>query len=305
MIKRSYIAFLFCFFSNYATSQLSIEGIKSDSDAVKFVQYYGNKYKKGWKDVGVDLENVNSVKNLKADERKFTDSVTKRKWIKQDFNGDGKNDLIFCGRIYHSQMAVLAFMSFEDDSISCTELGTILSTKFPSTISEKVVDGIEMLELGQFYKKNMISEFESAYEKDLLIYKYGGFIEYNPNKIKKIEFDSIVYKISSPWGFGFSSPRLWLYKDGTFKVFRKNSQQKIDLNAVQEINDLLSYIHLKRSKSKYYLLNVSDLSTAYMEVYYRGRVKKIEDYGMSGTYGLVLLYTKFWMMMNGGKLENE
>lgn len=312
------IYFLIFFLSGKSFCQIRIDEIKNDSDVIQFIQNYSDKHNLGWKNMGLDISQAYPKKYFNKNQIEFTDSVTKTKWIKCDFNGDGRNDLIYNGRIYFSQMAVLAFISEDADSISLHYLGNVLSGSRPSSISHLKDGDNELLEIGIFGKRNMPEDYIKSYEKDILIYKYGGFVEYNKRKFKKIEFDSIVYRISSPWGIFDSPTKLWLYRNGTIKLYQEYNQvnhslvfvkntyvSKISKNEVDEIASLLGYINFYNLKRDYSLYMVSDQATVKLEIFFYGNEMEINDYGMCGTFGLSLLYSKLGEIMKRNKLGNR
>lgn len=286
--------------------QTKIDDIKNDSDVVRFVEFYGYKYNKKWKNVALGFDFTQFSKHLNKEQIYFTDSVGKQKWIVSDFNGDGKNDLIFYGRIYYTQAAVIAFISEPSDSISCTSLGNILTMSYPSSIYELKMDGRNLLQLGVFYKRNVPGDWIKSFESDTLIYKYGGFVEYRESPGKVFEFDSIIYKTSSPWGNWSFPSKMTLYSDGTIKLYLNNTllsgdslkYSKAKIEQIENLKAILGYVDFPNLNSEYSLYMVSDLTTATTEVYYKGKMKGIEDYGMHGTYGLSLLYAKFYEIMS-------
>src|SRR5258705_2433271 len=152
MKKQTYIlTILLLLLSVKSNSQFKIADIRNDSDVIRFVEFYGHKYNKGWKNVKLGFDNISFEKYLTPGQAHFTDSVGKQKWIISDFNADGMNDLIFYGQIYFRQAAVLAFITENNDSISCTGLGNILIMSYPSSISELKMDGKSLLQMGAFH----------------------------------------------------------------------------------------------------------------------------------------------------------
>jgi hypothetical protein len=302
---KIFLAILIFFAPIFCIGQMKIEDIKIDEDVVQFVSEYGQKYSKDWRKVSFnDLNGMVFQNNRKKTDLFFLDSLTKRKWIKSDFNKDGKLDLIFSGRIY-TQLAVLAFIS-NGDSIECNYLGNSISMYYPSGISELKINESIFLLLNSFVRNEMQYEIASSYKADTLIYKFGGFIELSKSHKNSIEFDSVIFKTLSPWMGLVEIPKMKILSNGSMILYRNSGTYLRDsalwINGIKEtrvskevINDLksiLSYIDFWDLNADYETKYVYDLSTAITEVYYKGEMKRVRDYGWHGTYGLSLLYKK-------------
>lgn len=285
--------------------QMKIEDIKVDEDVIQFVSEYGQKYSKDWRKVSFnDLNGMFSQNNRKKSDLFFLDSLTKRKWIKSDFNKDGKLDLIFSGRIY-TQLAVLAFMS-NGDSIECNYLGNSIAMYYPSGISELKINETNLLLINSFVRNDMQYEIASSYKADTLIYKLGGFIELSKSHKNSIEFDSVIFKTLSPWMGLVEIPKMKILSNGSIILYRNSGTYLRDsalwINGMREtwvskevmsdLKSILGYISFGELNTDYETKYVYDLSTAITEVYHKVEMKRVRDYGWHGTYGLSLLYKK-------------
>jgi hypothetical protein len=68
-----------------------------------------------------------------------------------------------------------------------------------------------------------------------------------------------------------------------------------DLN---EIHDIINYISIKNLKD-YYSIGATDNYTCTIRIKFNdGSIKYISDYGEQGTFGLKLLYSKFFKLIN-------
>lgn len=290
---------VFCF------GQMKIDDIETDKDAIQFVSEYGEKNNMGWRKVSVN--NLNGMFSLNKGEQRdlaFLDSLTGRKWIKSDFNNDGRTDLIFFGRFY-SQLGLLSFIS-KGDSIECYDIGSSHSAYYPSGIGQFQSELVNCLTISSFARKGMDYDIISSYKIDTLIYKFGGFIELSRSPKNSIEFDSLIFKTLSPWMGFVEIPRMKILNNGGMILYRNPETYLRDsafwINGVKEtcvgkevISDLksiLGYINFWELNTDYETKYVYDLSTAITEVYNKGDVKRVVDYGWHGTYGLSLLYKK-------------
>ncbi len=298
--------FAFLFFPVSSFCQMSIDAIKNDEDAVKFVESYNRKYNMHWEKVGVDILDVVSMRSFREEDKKYIDSLTKNKWIKSDFNNDGKTDLIFSGKINNS-FATLSFISQKGDSISCDQPGSILSIEYPSGIRTYQLNNLNLLLINSLNRNEFEFNIRKSYRQDTLIYKFGGFAEYNTKADEKLDFDSIVYINISNWVGVIQVPKIVISSTGTIKLYRDKYASNIDsagwtnnmyksiadCETIESLRAILGYINFPNLRSEYALNYITDLSTAETEVYYKGTVKRISDYGMHGTYGLSLLYKIF------------
>ncbi|MNS80722.1 hypothetical protein D3C72_1144150 [compost metagenome] len=151
-------------------------------------------------------------------------------------------------------------------------------------------------------KVNLPFDFDDNIEKyikiDTLTYKYDSFIELNDKVIIDSKINSIEIKTNYCFG---TCPvfKLTISKNGLaefdgieFTKFKGKSIKQLDQGSVDEIFDLLNYIAIKKLNDNYEV-NYTDASTATLDIFFEdGSIKKIRDYGLSGTYGLSALYSK-------------
>ncbi|WP_281631716.1 DUF6438 domain-containing protein [Flavobacterium luteolum] len=284
-------------FSNVAFGN-KIDELKTDKDVEDFIKTVAPEFvKKVWKDF--DYGNFRIVStdsiytNLKC--QKIFNQSDINNWKKVDINNDGLTDLLFIPHYYgYSQYAIIdqgsnnfKLTRFIIDFSICEYVKPI-----------KVKDKNEL----QIRKVNLPFDFDDNIEKyikiDTLTYKFNSFIELNDkviidNKIKSIE-------VKTDYCFGTCPVfKLTINKNGLaefdgieFTKFRGKSIKQFDPKNVAEIFDLLNYIEIKKLKD-YYEVNYTDASTATLDITFEdGSIKKIKDYGLSGTYGLSALYSK-------------
>ncbi|WP_330442228.1 DUF6438 domain-containing protein [Flavobacterium sp. C4GT6] len=138
-----------------------------------------------------------------------------------------------------------------------------------------------------------------------LTYKFDNFIEYNPNPIQKniqrIEFGTTpcygtcpvfqiiidknrkAYYIAKYYNFTQKLPEDLAKEEGFFTTNLKNE----DFNSIEKIINYLDFNNLKPGYSVYH----TDAPSCLLKITYNdGKSKIINDYGLSGTYGLKILY---------------
>lgn len=142
---------------------------------------------------------------------------------------------------------------------------------------------------------------------DTLVYKYNNIVEYNArpphNNILRVEFinqpscngDCTSYAIGiDKNGYAmYDIQRNDMHKSDTS---RRIYYQRTDSTLWNEVSGLLAYMDVQTLKSSYHL-SASHQATALLNVYFEdGSVKKISDYGYSGTVGLKSLYTEIFQL---------
>jgi hypothetical protein len=142
--------------------------------------------------------------------------------------------------------------------------------------------------------------------KTFLTYKFNNLVEFNKNpkknNISKIEF------ISGPCFGTCPFYELNLNRDSisVFKAiqynFNKNTEYpkeegtfitNLDENKFKKLEEILNYIDFEKLKEEYSVPYTCSATANLKITYNKGKVKKISDYGLVGTYGLKLLYKEF------------
>jgi Domain of unknown function (DUF6438) len=134
------------------------------------------------------------------------------------------------------------------------------------------------------------------------VFYEGDFVEFNPIVIKH-RIERIAFTTSYCFG---NCPRFDLSIDqkrygklyaGTDNIDKKNNQKmEGDYAAIIKDTDynkiicLLNYINFETLKDKYAVNWTDDQSCTLTITYDGGKVKKIEDYGLIGTFGLDRVY---------------
>jgi hypothetical protein len=308
MMIRICLLILFVSFQIVSFSQLIVDSIKTDADVLKFIEYFGNVKNQQWRRVSLNYKDKIFLKHTSKENIAVLDSIAKQKWVIADFNGDGQKDLIAACKIY-TQFEVLGFISFENKGFtfdscfySLLNLSTQYSKEFPSGVYRIDSSGIPVIKLVKYHRSNPRQELRKSFRTDTLIYKISAFVEFNSKQIEPVKFDSIIFRREYVWDP--QPPLLKLFSDGKFILFSKENSFESDttywkqgvftgrvgqktINILQEI---LGYISFNQLAATYRVNGVTDLPRFKTEFYYGGKIKKIDDYGGQGTYGLRLLY---------------
>lgn len=296
-------------------SQTDIGQIRNNSDVVNFIRKVGPEYFPWYKEnplpnvtFNVYGESFIYREKLSKQDGRFTDSATARKWFLVDFDGDQLQDLAYYGRIHYE---VGIFVFFGGTTRRVINLADRHSSRFPHSIEPYKIGGANCIIAGttkwpeRGEKKN--KPYSERFYHDTLVYKFGGFAEYNDNVKRGPAFDSVDFYISPGMGWGEDSWYLRLYKDGSINYVRSFDstgktitshnivEKKTAAINAQEVKDILDYIRFDELPEDFYLHYVTDLASACIIVYYsNGQKKKIEDYGSIGSHGLQTLYAKMY-----------
>lgn len=275
-----------------------IDNLKTTKDVIEFVKTVNPEY--GiirYKDFKYGIFDINSTDSiysqLKCKEIFKIDEI--KNWQKIDINNDGLTDLIFISHYYGYTQNVIIDKGKDEFKL----IRNIINFDECEYIKPIKIQDKNQLRIR---KVNLPFDFDDNIEKyikiDTLTYKYDSFIELNDkviidNKIKSIE-------IKTNFCFG-NCPvfRLTINKNGEaefdgieFTKFKGKSKKQLTQRSVDEIFDIINYIEIKKLKDNYEV-NYTDASTATLDIFFEdGSIKKIKDYGLSGTYGLSTLYSK-------------
>jgi hypothetical protein len=170
-------------------AQMRVEDIKTDKDMTKFLDEYYFKgkdtlvrydmiayYKKTWDTLfSRDYDTVVT---------KYLDSLKSPRWIKTDFNKDGKMDIVVNADFYtdsfRDETKVLAFISQKSNQYSCTELSVFANEFSPYFIKYDKAKKWLMVGVADFDNENWDTSyhFNDKFRVDTLVYQNNSFIEY-------------------------------------------------------------------------------------------------------------------------------
>uniref|UniRef100_UPI0025C73B24 DUF6438 domain-containing protein n=1 Tax=Chryseobacterium sp. TaxID=1871047 RepID=UPI0025C73B24 len=143
-------------------------------------------------------------------------------------------------------------------------------------------------------------------KKQILEYQFGDFVEYNSNPhnyipIKKIEFStSMCFGVCPVFQLIIDKNQKALFTAERFN-FDQNEENlseniegkfhtKIKNEDYQELIKILEYIDFPNLQDEYSVDWTDDQTLILKITYGNGKVKTIQDYGASGTYGLKKIY---------------
>lgn len=261
--------------------------------------------------------------------KKTADSLgIDKSFYKGDFDHNGRNDLIFIGddkscqgmspdtkESFSCNSSVKVIFDMGNDYI----IKNLLPNHFDFIVP--VVTKIDNKDyISVFLEEQTIDPDSNDYRyistiihKTLDYKTFNSFIEYNPDP-KDYSIQKIVYETGMCFG---TCPmfKLELNKNGksTFiaKVYNfiDHNDPKAEIKAMkkfkkgegtfeatikesdfQNIENLLNYIDFPELKNEYSVNWTDDHSSLLTITYNNGQVKKIDDYGLVGTYGLKKLY---------------
>ncbi|UHO37347.1 hypothetical protein H5J24_16650 [Chryseobacterium capnotolerans] len=247
-----------------------------------------------------------------------------KSFYKGDFNHDGRTDLLFIG---DNKSCIQTSMDSEKETSCNTSVKVIFDLASGYVLQDvmrrhrdftipKVIKIGGMDYINIYYEDN--SMFSNTPEKMLskiLTYKFDDFIEYNPQP-KKYSIKQISYEAGPCYG---TCPmfKLELNKNkiSTFTAlafnFIDDNDPEAAANAIGNLNkgknegifksqikpsdfaaieELLNYIDFPNLNDSYSISATDNPSSTLTIVYNTGKIKKIQDYGLVGTYGLKNLY---------------
>lgn len=285
------ICLLILFVANHAVAQLKVEELTNDSLVKVFISQQTGR---GVQDIHLPLIKDLKEKKLLTDISMF-DSIQTVQTIVDDFNNDGKLDLVvsYVGEIvmqkYYFDFKIVVFVSDESGKYHVKDLwqqyehllGRIIKL---DTESKSFVVARHWIE----FRKEVL-------KFDTLYYYQGEFINKNSSSSKS--FDSIQYYTTSNWVASSSRYSYFtVFQSGMvrredFDMGNKKVYQcKMNRDVFDSLNNLICAVNLWNLNDRYELINVSDVGTSHLVINHLGEVKKIDDYGHWGNFGLGALY---------------
>jgi len=225
--------------------------------------------------------------------RKISDSLKVQPWTKADFDHNGLTDLLVVGNLFdHSVICIL-------DKGGRYELKPLTRRSFQDC-TFPVVEGNKI----KYYFESLPEWGKRSQQQKLeqitLVYRFGDFIEENPapanHSIEKIEYTTTMCFGTCPV---FS---ITIHPDHTAtwnaemynKIKNKNVSGSFTTNITEDkyndITNLLNYIDFESLRDSYSVNWTDDQSCTLKITYDNGKVKSINDYGLTGTFGLNRLY---------------
>ena len=211
-----------------------------------------------------------------------------------DFDNNGYKDLFIVGRDKYDFKFSYALMSFGKDSIKIFNFHEDVDL-VPKVIRENNQDRLVVKRNSRFH-----------YSNDTLIYKYGGFVNYNDNpkkyKIEKISFNG--YDIRGKYDIIIDQNLNANFKlTKTLNSYKAN--RKLTLKEYNELIELLNYTDFPSLKEDYFERSSSHIMCDLTINYNNNKIKHIFDHGMENHFSLKALYSKLEDLKKTVQLEEE
>ena len=217
----------------------------------------------------------------------------KNKFFKLDLDGNGLTDLVIDGRYFFA----ISDLGGKYDFYSLDK-GTFSLNKY-TLINIIYKDKIPLLVIRR-YNPDDGSTLGRETEKTVLM-KFDDFIEYNANpdnlRIQQIDFSTTqcfgacpVFKLS------ISQGRKAKYDAIEHNDLAGKFESVIDAKDFEQLIQTINYISPESLKNKYAVDWTDDQGATLTVKYNNGKVKRIGDYGMIGTFGLENLYNQLSLL---------
>jgi len=223
-----------------------------------------------------------------------------KSFYKADFDNNGYTDLLAIGEYWGINIVIVMNYGHDTLKLSTFSRGTAQGCAFPKIINDTMI---------RDYHKTKPNWQTNATTAPLqfsdLIFKCGGFIEYNAQPknyaIEKIEYQTSSHRTDPQFSISIDKDKKAKFIAEAYNRNKSNSKKikgrfKTILKEVQftELVSLLNYIDFPSLKDNYAVYWTDDHACTLKVTYNNGQVKKIQDFGLSGTHGLFRLYQMFF-----------
>lgn len=238
-------------------------------------------------------------------------------FYKTDFDNNGYTDLLVLGDAYHCIGSGNQSCSY--DPIVILNFGNkkyhifTISKGFQEYFTPKIeiINGKNILTIHKPIVKSWEKKtFEESPFVQNLEYKFGEFIEYNSNDknyipIKKIEVSTDgCFGVCPVFQLSISKDRKAIFIAEHFNFsqdweslsndFEGKFHTVIDQKNYDDLINTLQYIDFPNLNNNYSVDWTDDQTVTLTITYADNKVKKIQDYGAIGTYGLKSVYKKLF-----------
>jgi hypothetical protein len=223
-------------------------------------------------------------------------------WVKADFDNNGYTDVLVVGNWYgHSVLVIL------DSGENRFYIKMITRRSFQEpTYPVLTMIGSNSVIFDYTRKRYTSAQAETELETDTLIFRYGNFVEYHnipaQHKIEKIEYETGFCFGSCPvFSMKITSDRKAIYEGNNYNFPDGKYRGIVDSAHYNMLTSLLNYIHFTELDSGYFVTWSDDQDCTLIITYDGGKIKKIDDYGLLGTYGLNRIYSILFDMRDDQK----
>ncbi|MGG9962457.1 hypothetical protein [Ferruginibacter sp. SUN106] len=299
-MKKNFFISMLLFVCCNLFAQLKVETIKTDKDALAFLnQYY---FKVNQLKLSVDYYSNTDIRNKFSDEMtsKYFDKHNVYHWVKADLNNDGKSDLIWNGCI-NKTAALLAFISDKKKRYLVTILSDSAEDQTLHLIKPYKEDAFILIRIDPEKNYGDTSyHFENRFMYDTIAYCKNVFVEFNSlNKHYQIDtirfwnrgvFSSINEETITICRNGKVLNSVDLYLDTiTRRLVMSKELSKDSIEYLFSIAENLPFYCIKEYY-RYVLNNSRDLSTRHLEfMFSNGTKKKLSAYHNSAPFGVKFL----------------
>jgi hypothetical protein len=222
-------------------------------------------------------------------------------WEKADFDNNGYVDLLVTGTHYDSESEVICLMDMGNDHLVLTPFERQFYRACPvATVS--YIGAQPVIDYADFTKPFLAEKLQGK-RAFRLIYKYGGFVEYNPRASNTVVVDSISYNSFFAY-HSITEERLAIGSAGQATYYSciypvlepekktyESLKTTIDNQTLSELRGLAGYLAGQPLLPKYSVGGNHIPHTTIRVSYCGGQQIQVKDEGEVGTFGLIRLYT--------------
>ena len=273
-----------------------IDSLKTDEEVVAFLKSIDENFRSD-KFKPIELRSTATLRSEMSCNG-IADEWQVKNWEKADFNSDGLTDLIVI--LYWYDYGVYAVIDKGNNNFKLETLSYNIHKK--CELAKPVqLNGEQFLLIHQEKTTGGkgAQPVKMNYETDTLVYKYGGFVEYNGSpgnyQIDSIEFRTGFCFGSCPvFSIRFDKDGSAVYDAGSYNPKQGKFTTTLKKETTEKIIGLINYLNVK-SLLDNYRVPWTDDQTSWLKIKFTdGSVKEIQDYGLRGSFGLRLLYNIFF-----------
>ncbi len=270
-----------------------IDKLKTDEDVEKFMKtegkLTGHFHLRALEDMYEDSESLQLAKKLGV-----------KTWQKKDLNNDGRTDLL----VYNGETFNFHTIVVIDDGgqFKLQYFGKMFSVHYPVVGMWNGYPCLRIFTEGNRFDANN-KKVHIITDTTVLVYQFGCFMEAKARQtVHNIE--RIEYKTSGCYG---TCPifSLNIFKDRYAKYYAERFNKtegiftaKIDTASFNTLIVTLNYTDFPALENSYAVGWTDDQTATLTITYDHGKIKKISDYGLQGSYGLQAVYQMLFNLRN-------